>query len=185
MPNNRKTEGKIKTPKRRKGKTQDLLRQRNLAKLLSEDGGKTPIGKLMVKAGYSKAYSKNPNHLKETLSWKELMEKYYPDDKVAEAEGQQLHASQIDHYIFPGGNTNEEIKEIIESYPNCKLIKIKKELQWKWAYFSSPDNNAIGKSLDRIYKIKNKYPKEAPPSFNAFQITDDQLTRIFERPKNK
>ena len=71
------------------------------------------------------------------------MNEYFPDDKLAKAEGGQLGASKIGHYIFPLKESDKEIKEIIESFPNCLLIKIRKQLNWKRAYFSSPDNQAM------------------------------------------
>lgn len=73
----------------RKGKPQDLLRQKNLAKLLVEDGGKTPIKRLMLKAGYSEAYAKNSQKLKKTLSWQDLMEKNLPDDLLSQKHNER------------------------------------------------------------------------------------------------
>ena len=118
------------------------------------------IGRVLREAGYSSATASHPKQITEGKGWKQLMEKYYPDDKLAIVEGGQLNASRVGHYIFPSRESDKEIREIIESFPNCKLIKIRKQLNWKRAYFSSPDNQAIGKSLDRIYKLKSKYPAE-------------------------
>ena len=143
------------------------FKQRIAIQKLVEIGGKLKgkqknitIGRVLKEAGYSPAVQKTPQKVTESKGWKLLMDEYYPDDKLAKAEQGQLGASKVGHYIFPAKESNKEIKEIVESFPNCKLIKIRKQLNWKRAYFSSPDNQAIAKSLDRIYKLKDKYPAE-------------------------
>lgn len=118
------------------------------------------IGSILRQGGYAPNTAIKPSQVTKSKGWQYLMKKYFPDDKVAKVEEGQLNASRIGHYIFPIKEDNKEIKKIVESFPNCKLIKIRKQLNWKRAYFSSPDNTAIGKSLDRIYKMKKRYPKE-------------------------
>ena len=41
------------------------------------------MGEAMREAGYSKAYSLNPNHLKVTNAWQELMQQQIPDELLA------------------------------------------------------------------------------------------------------
>ena len=41
--------------------------------------GKTE-GEIMKGLGYSESYSKSPNHLKDTISWQELLNEQIPDD---------------------------------------------------------------------------------------------------------
>jgi len=68
----------------RRDKSKDLLRQKNLAKLIGEKGRKMPMGKLMIEAGYKKGYAQHPKQLKKTKNWQELMEQYIPDSLLAE-----------------------------------------------------------------------------------------------------
>ncbi len=181
MPNNRKTEGKIKTPKH---KGQNLLRQKRLAKILAEDGGKTPIGKLMLQAGYNKGYARNPDKLKKTASWQELMEKNLPDDLLAKRHHELLGSMEIGKFVFPNAVSDEEIKQVIESDSGLKLIKVIRNAAWARAYFSTPDNRSRKDALDLAYKLKAKYPKESSP-ITQIAVTDDQLKRILDRPKDK
>lgn len=161
----------------RKGKGQNLLRQKNLAKLLLEDRGKTPIGKLMIQAGYSKAYSKNPQQAKKTLSWAELMEEHFSDEELSRIEGEQLHASVIQNYVFTLSLTDEEIGAIIAKAPGAQLLKINRTSTNARAYFTTPDNISIGKSLDRIYKLKLKYPKDKSDN-SVNEKIEEALDRI-------
>jgi len=118
------------------------------------------IGSILREAGYAPNTAIKPTHVTRSKGWQFLMKKHFPDKAVAKAEEGQLGASTIGHYIFPAKESDKTIKEVIASFPNCNLIKISKQGTWKRAYFSSPDNTAIGKSLDRIYKMKKRYPKE-------------------------
>lgn len=149
---------KGKKPTVRKG--QFLLRQKRLAKLLIEDRGKTPIGKLIKEAGYSKAYSTNPQQLRKTLSWQELMEKNLPDHLLSKRHGELVGAMMIDHYIFPNSMSDEEIKGVFDQAPGCKLITIKRNAAWARAFFSAPDNISRNKAIELAYKIKDKFPAE-------------------------
>ncbi|MEK7180321.1 MAG: hypothetical protein AAB706_02500 [Patescibacteria group bacterium] len=122
-----------KNGKKRKQKPQNLLRQKRLSSLLLEDGGKTPIGKLMLQAGYAKAYAKNPQHLKKTSSWKELMEMYLPDDLLSRKHQELLNKKE---YLAIGKKGEREV------VPTGEI-----------------DPNAVSKGLDMAYKLKSKYPK--------------------------
>jgi hypothetical protein len=162
-----------------KKKTQDLLRRKNLLKIVVEDGGKTSVGKLMRKVGYSKAYAKNPQKIKKSLSWEELMEKHFSDEKLAEVEGKQLNAAVIQNYVFAMAMTDEEIAAVIAKTPGAVLLKISHGATNNRAYFTTPDNASIGKSLDRIYKMKLKYPKDK--SDNAVNERVDAALERFSK----
>lgn len=172
MPKRKNRKAKVKKPAKSPKPTRKLRKitptynQQIAFKKLSEiirkkgKGQRITLGKLLRESGYSLSTSKKPKLVTGSKGWDQLMKKHFPDNKLAEAEGEQLGASKIGHYTFPGKENNKEIKKIINSFPNCKLIKIRKQHGWKRAYFYSPDNLAIGKSLDRIYKLKKKYPAE-------------------------
>ena len=177
MPKTEKPEGNKKTSKH---KGQNLLRQKLLAKLLLEDTGKTPIGRLMAKAGYSKGYTKNPQDLKKTLSWQELMEKNMPDDLLSKKHNELLNATGIGHMIFPVKTTDKEITELLATV-NCIPQKFQHGDTAIHVWYWARDNKAIKEALDMAYKLKAKYPREAPPvTINTFRVTHEQLKRLAE-----
>ena len=49
----------------------------------------------MRKAGYSKASAKNPQLLTKKLSWKELMDKYLPEEFVAKKHRELFSATKL------------------------------------------------------------------------------------------
>lgn len=155
----RKNKPNNKNPdEQKKPRPQNLLRQKRLAILLAEDGGKTPIGKLMLRAGYKKSYARSPDKIKKTVTWQDLMEKNLPDNLLTRKHYELLSAVAIDHYTFPNAISNKEIQEIIDNAPGCKLITVKRNAQWARAYFSIPDNRSRKDAIDMAYKLKNKYP---------------------------
>ena len=164
-PKNGSVKAKKPTPKKQR-KITPTYNQQIAFKKLSEIVGKKgkrrriTLGKILRESGYSVSTSKTPAKVTKRKGWKKLMAEHYPDKELVKAEGAQLHASGQTHYVFPLGESDEEIKKIIEGFPNCKLLKIRIQGNWKRAYYFVPDNTAIGKSLDRIYKLKNKYPAE-------------------------
>jgi len=149
-----------KTGKVRKGIPHDLRRQKQLAKLLAEDGGRTPIGKLMRRAGYSDHYANSPKKMRLTLSWKQLMEKNLPDDLLSKKHNELLTAVSIDHYVFPNAVSDKQIKAIINQVPGCKLLKVQRNASWARAYFAVPDNRSRKDAIDMAYKLKGKYQPE-------------------------
>jgi hypothetical protein len=69
------------------------LRKLALAKSIFENRGKKPDGQLMREAGYSPAYSTNPQQLKATASWDRIMKKWLPDAHVAKRHREALDAA--------------------------------------------------------------------------------------------
>lgn len=112
----------------------NLLRQRRLSKLIAEDGGKSPIGKLMKRAGYSDEYATNPQKLRKTKSWQQLMEQYIPDDLLARKHKELLNKQEV--------------------------VVIGKKGERETVMTGVPDANAVGKGLDMAYKLKGKYTPE-------------------------
>lgn len=136
------------------------IKHRTVVEKMKENMGKAgkkgTIKEAMIDAGYSESYAENGDILK-TKSWEELMDEYFPEEKIAEAEGQQMNAKRLYDYDFPSKLTDDEIREDIESHTGCKLVRIVRTEHRAQAFFYTPDNVAIGKSLDRIYKLKKKY----------------------------
>lgn len=62
---------------------------RKTAKILVEKGIKS-MSAAMIQAGYSKNTAKAPTKVTNSLSWKQLMDKHFPDALVAEIQGKLL-----------------------------------------------------------------------------------------------
>ncbi len=188
MPKTEKPKGSKKTPKKRSDKSSDLIRQQKLRRLIADNVGnkgnkKRTIGELMIEAGYSKAYSESPDKLKKTLSWQELMEKDLPDDLLSRKHNELLNATGIGHMVFPVATTDEEITELLATV-NCIPQKFQHGDTAIHVWYWARDNRAIKEALDMAYKLKAKYPKEVSPVTQVV-VTDDQLERILNRPKDK
>lgn len=167
---------------------QNTTRKKRLKKIVAEkvrSGAKFTRQQVMIEAGYSPttASTSNPNVKK---TWNEILEQFFPDEVIAHAENGQLNASHIDHFVFAKSISNKEIQEVIESYPNCKLKKISETETTKHAYFFAPDNNAVSKSLDRIYKMKDKYAPEKHKIIGEFDnMTDEELDERLKELQQK
>ena len=60
------------------------------------------LGKAMVKAGYSVSTSRKPKVLTNSNAWKQVMQKYLPDDKLFRKHDEALDA--IKHVLLDDGN---------------------------------------------------------------------------------
>jgi len=145
-------------------------KQKKLIKRIVENRGKQKksIGRLMVEVGYSPAYAKNPEQLRGTKTWQELMEFYLSDKEISKKHFELLNASAIQHYVFSkikdkGSKRrrfldNKTIKAIVESVPGCKLIYVKRDdYTGSMAFFQAPDNRSRRDALDMAYKLGGKY----------------------------
>ncbi len=147
------------------------IRAKMAMKKMVENGGN--VSKALKAVGYSPAYAKNPQKFTNTKTAKELMDEYLPDELVAKIHKELLTAGEIQHYCFPnlskggkknaGGSgelTNDEIKQIVESVPGCRLIYVKRDSFGAWAFFESPDTKSRKEAIDMIYKLRGSYSAE-------------------------
>lgn len=167
---------------------------KDTARIMAETGKE--IGPAMKEAGFSDAYAKNPHKIVATKTWQELMEEYLPDDALAEAHQGLLHATRIDHMVFPLGPdtdegdpsegppagpevpeafkertkmTDREIEELLASV-NCTVRKIVHGETARHVYFWSPDNKARKEGIDLAYKLKARYA--AVKVDHTFEVLD-------------
>lgn len=71
--------------------------------LTMKSGGKEPsIAKVMREVGYSPRTARNPNKLTDSDGWKELMEKYLPDELLSRklAEGLEANKQLATRVVF-------------------------------------------------------------------------------------
>ncbi len=114
----------------------------------------------MVEAGYSESTARRSTQVKDSKGWDKLMEKYLPDKLIAKTEREQLRSTTLQRFIFPPGMDDAAVRDVVKNTPGAKLLKISRGEKATHVSFLFPDNTARGKSLDRAYKLKLKYPKE-------------------------
>ena len=101
----------------------------------------------MRTVGYSLETSKRTNKLTRTRGWKEMMDSYLPDRDLAKVHKEGLKAGRK---IFKNNNETNQIEEV----------------------GFEPDYLVRHKYLETAYKIKSKFPKEAPGV--AIQVNIDK-----------
>jgi len=69
------------------------LRQQKAVAILAENGGS--VGQAMREAGYSDVSSKTPAKLTESDGFKELLDKYLPEEKLLRVGSEGLEANKI------------------------------------------------------------------------------------------
>lgn len=69
------------------------LRQKKVLKLVTEKH--RSISRAMLEAGYSPNTASKPKNLTETKSWKELLDKYLPDDFVLNAINEDIDGGAV------------------------------------------------------------------------------------------
>lgn len=136
---------------------QKIIAARVLKKV--KKGEKISITKEMRESGvYSEATSKHPEKVTGSKGWKELMERYLPDELLSKVHTQLLEAKKLDTMIFPptSGITDDEIRAFIESC-GCVVRKITRGEKQIFVFFYAPDNKARNDALDKGYKLKGRY----------------------------
>lgn len=107
----------------------------------------------MIQAGYSKSYATHPHQLKNTKSWKELMEQFIPETLVAQKHMELLTAKKV------------------------KRLYVKGELQ---AEEEEVDTQAVGKGVEMAYKLRGKYAPEIHKHIfeQLDKMSDDELLKV-------
>lgn len=127
--------------------------------VVAENIGKDTDGAVMREAGYSESYSNNPQNLKSSKSFSQMLDEVMPDTVVLAQHNSMLQARKLDHMTFPTNMDDDDIAELLASV-NCVLRKVVHGVQAKHVYFWSKDNRAIKDALDMVYKLKGKYAPE-------------------------
>jgi len=186
---------KAKTPKKKVEKLLIKLnspRQLVVVKALSEIVGrnkgkkKITMGKLMLDAGYSLAYSQSPERLTKNKTFQELLEQYLPDDLLTNNHSSIIDAKSIDHRTFPLAMSDEEMTEVIESVAGCVVQKIQHGDQANHIWYWTPDNTNRLNAIKEAYKIKNKYPAEQldiKTTIKFEDLNDEELDKAINEIK--
>lgn len=164
------------------------LRQIIVAKKISESirkskGKKIPaVGKIMEEAGYSPSYSKQAGKVVQQDAFQALLDKYLPDELIAETHAGIMKANALGHEVFPTDMEDKEIIEIVEGVWGGTIRKIKHLEQGTHAWYLVPDNRSRAKGIAEAYKVKAKYPAEKQEHTFDADITD-ALTRLSKMVK--
>jgi len=152
----------VKKPLIKLNSPRQLVVVKALSEIVGRNKGKKKItmGKLMLDAGYSLAYSQSPERLTKNKTFQELLEQYLPDDLLTNNHSSIIDAKSIDHRTFPLAMSDEEMTEVIESVAGCVVQKIQHGDKANHIWYWTPDNTNRLNAIKEAYKIKNKYPAE-------------------------
>lgn len=172
-----------KKPTKKKVAKEPTLLQRKALKATLENGGN--VSKAMKDAGYSEAMAKNPQKLKESDGWKELMKSVGLDDKsLLKKSKEHLQAKQLRTMMVDPEVTDSEVIEVLEAC-GCSFLKSvivevtyttkkgeEKTFEKKNVFYSIPDTLAQDRALDKLYKIRGAYTPEREGGVVAVQINN-------------
>lgn len=116
---------------------------------------KKPAGLAMLDAGYAAASAKNPQQLKRSKGWKELMEDHLPDPWLLKKHVELLDSYGIDHMVFPIVVTELEVTDLLV-LAHCVPKKFKLLPTGLHCWFFIPNTKARQEALTLAYKIKGK-----------------------------
>ncbi len=163
-------------------------------KVLENVGKGKSLGQAMRDEGYSDNYANNPQALRKTLSWDDLVKTVLSDDKLIMVHENLLNSHRMDQMTFPPESkskklgtdiiTDQDIEDMFLEL-GCRVRKIVHGELARHVYFWSPDNMARDKALDKAYKIKSKYAPEEYnlkfKTFNKHQLIDAILGKITKK----
>ena len=174
------------------------IRQEKLIKILIENPEKS-LEKAMIEANYSPSYAHNHN-IKNSESFIIKLDEAIKDDGIVATMKAILNRRTYTRQEFGIDIEDKEILDIIEKqggeFPRIKVI-VKKEKQRvgegkasklidiefevKEARYYIPDESAVDKILDKLFKIKGHYSPEKHQNLN---VNVDIATLIHDLQKN-
>lgn len=122
---------KINTTEKRTNNTRPTKKQREAFKKVFKEG--LPVSRAMVEVGFSPIVATRPKTLTESKGWKQLMDRYLPDEYLG-----------IKH------------RELLEKKDTTKVFN-EQTREWSEQETNRPETNAVSKALDMAYKLKSKY----------------------------
>lgn len=128
----------------------------------------------MKDAGYSDNYAKNPQRLKQTKTWGNLVEKYLPEKAIVSGLKTLLKAETNGRFTFSGAYTKDMIEEAMKTlgYKSNKYVANKvTETRYNkkgdtyevtfWDVITrKPSIMGISKGADMALKIRGNYAPE-------------------------
>jgi hypothetical protein len=162
-------------------KVSDDLRVRKAIAYM-RDNPSAALGTALRAAGFSPAYAKNPQLIKGTKKWQDLMREFFPDLYVLGKQQSQLEANRVEKANFYHKMKDSAIREIIEGQ-GFTYLGVKRFMTTAIVYFSMPDWLTRDKALDKLYKLRGDYaPERITIEDDLKNLTDEELAqRIKER----
>jgi len=171
-------------------------KQKAVARKILEKPGS--VSAAMVEVGYKPSTAHNPSDLTNSKGWKELMEKYYPDDKITKIQNKLLESPLLRIMEFDYEMADKIIKKIIrDSGGKVSVIQtyepIKAKIDEKTGlpkgndmpgskkvYYTVPDRKIIDSSVDMILKSKGRYVQkiEVEDKRKYGKISDEDLLAV-------
>lgn len=152
-------------------------RQAAAQKILLENKGKKPMGKVLREVGYSDSYADNPQLFMATQAYTEVLIKAgMTPEYLAQKHLELANAAEISKYTFPTKLSDQVITQTIESVPGCRVIHIQKDKFGKICLFQAPDHKSRKDALDMAYKNFGNYkPEKIEISDPLRKMTDEEL----------
>ncbi len=139
-------------------KKEPTMRQRKALKIALENGGK--ISPAMSEAGFSPAYAKNPQKLKDSDGWKSLLVEVGLDDKtLLKKSKQHLDAKTLRQMQVDPDISDSDIRDVIKKaggvFLKASVIEVvyknkkgeEQSFMKKNIFYSMPDNLVQDKAL--------------------------------------
>lgn len=184
---------KNKEPVKKNGKKEILAKVKDKSALsrtalaykkVAENIGKgKPMGEAMIEAGFSLSYSKSPDKLKNTKTWKQLMKDFLPDSEIAATHARLMKAHKVESMTFPRDVEDEEIIALLGEV-RCVVRRIREIMGQKYVWYWANDNKAQKDAVDMAYKLKGKYAAEKFDINRPLKdMTDDELMAAIRENK--
>ena len=164
-------------------------KQTKAAQKLVGTGGNVTAA--MREAGYKENTINTPSKLTESKAWPELMEKYYPDEKITKIQNKLLGAKFLREDTFPLELTENEVRKIIRSaggklsliknFPKRKQTEDQSSCTGYWkVYFTIPNEKIIDSVMDKILKSKGRYVQkiQVEDKRKYGSISDEDLLKV-------
>lgn len=137
----------------------NLSRQKKLAEEMIANDGRKPMSEMMARAGYAHGYCRNPQKLKGTENWNELMKIYLPDDLIAKKHEELLNAEILLTRNIYYKLTDDQILEMFNSR-GYQIVDIKRFMNNCVVSYFAPDNTNRKGALELVNKLKGTYAPE-------------------------
>lgn len=154
--------GSVKGRKLKKYTIKPNMRQKRAIDIIVESNGKKSVSRAMREAGYSPKSAKNPKALTESVAWKQLMDKYLPEDLIAKKHLELLNAKTVQSFIIPKDVAEEQIEQLKEDIKEAGGIfrSIQHTQKGTFCFYFAPDGATQKSMIDMAHKLRGTYAAE-------------------------
>lgn len=176
-------------------------KQKLVIKRISENVGTAlSVSQAMRDVGYSDSYSANPQTLRRTKSFKDLLDKYLPEEDLTIVHKQLLDSKTLRVFRFPITLKKREINKFAYKFAAKEDVSIVKEsiphykrgeVDWideNWVVSCIlPNSGTVLRAMDFAYKLRGSYEAEEIRVVDEYeQLSDSQIEdRILQLKKKR